>query len=183
MLQPHDSIVFRDSLTGQLYASFSWIKKKRGLNWRRIFLQAAENTERRRSVSFGWLPYQRALCMVSTGCELWRFHTSVPQMTSHWRTANTQREYVSRQDFLLCQFSCAQKKGWATQILFLMCSSYLFQTPLLMDVLCILGYEVVQLLRDRHTVDTGLRSSLYKRKIMLTKETFAIQQKNQTIFP
>lgn len=53
---------------------------------------------------------------------------------------------------------------------FLMCSSYLFQTPLLMDVLCILGYEVVQLLRDRHTVARGLRSSLCKRKIMLTKE-------------
>lgn len=34
-------------------------------------------------------------------------------------------------------------------------SSYLFQTPPLMDVLCILGYKVVQFLRDCHTVDEG----------------------------
>lgn len=34
-------------------------------------------------------------------------------------------------------------------------SSYLFQTPLLMDVLCILGDKVVQFLRDRHTVEEG----------------------------
>lgn len=31
MLQPHDSMVFRDSLTGQKYASLSWLKIKHGL--------------------------------------------------------------------------------------------------------------------------------------------------------
>lgn len=32
MLQPQDSIVFRDSLTGQLYASLSWSKMKQRLD-------------------------------------------------------------------------------------------------------------------------------------------------------
>lgn len=38
---------------------------------------------------------------------------------------------------------------------YLIRSSYLFQTPPLMDVLCKLGYKVVQFLRDCHTVDKG----------------------------
>lgn len=36
MLQPHDSMVFRDSLTDQLYASLSWSKIKLKLNHKLI---------------------------------------------------------------------------------------------------------------------------------------------------
>lgn len=50
---------------------------------------------------------------------------------------------------------------------YLMCSSDLFQTPLLVDVLCILDYKIVQFLRDRHTVDKG-----YKIIIVETQDHF-----------
>lgn len=167
MLQPHDSIVFRDSLTGQLYASLSWSKIKRRLKAKLAVNQCCKyisaSSRRQREMLQCFL----RLATLSESA-LYGFNRLWVLEVSHICSPNDQPlencKHTARirltTGFSFVSTLPRSKKGWANKMQNLMCSSYLFQTPLLMDVLCILDYKVVQFLRDHHTVDKGWRLSL-----------------------
>lgn len=112
------------------------------------------------------LPSQRGLCIVSVKGGSWRFHTSGPHMTSHWKTIKHTWEIFQKfiQFFLhnMIEMSvyCTLKQisNRTTTIsmfdLRTLCDlspPYLFYTPFLMVVLRISGYEIVQFLWNGHT--------------------------------